>query len=855
MHRFLTGLTGYGYSGILHPMNFRTRTIFGLLSFLTITVSADRVSKHTSGSDTAPEFLAGGTIKRTTASFAPLRTRPVQQGEFQVDLVVITFPDCKMPESIDYVREGLSRVKGGTIEDYYKDYSQGITWPVLAAYPTIYTAPHPLGYYCRWDFFANPLGYKGDEGGARAHKLCEDALRTVRAANPRFKKGTYTCYVYCPKLTKDSEVLERLIRPHYPAKPSPVQLEAGVKDKMSYYNPPIRWRDPLWPNSKPQVHYPADGGTLVHELGHCLGSPDFYHASEEHDGVSGTPCLPWSYGPTGPAYCRVIHHAFVPATAYPKITSPGDVTLSPRSAQFPTTKKTDFPPLGVFVPSSHPNYLFCIEYCHNEKPPVGHSEAEGLLIHAINVTLSSPMMGPPDLCYTYRADDPDHKGNGKGGAFLQPGDTFDAKSDPAAVLPNLLPAGIAITDIRCNENGTCTFKLDFPPTKFSKQELDYSLLPQTKIIRLSNALPTSFRAEMDVLYRGEPLLTEYGFCYGLRKDPTEKTGKLFPLHHRDRYDARLIDLKPGSMYYVRAYARNANGIRYSSTQRAITLPFDTPDRRFSATLFSESDHLLSNWYYQKWYFGTHNDNIINSANPLFAFMALANYYRVLPGGSLSAGRRTPSHGIDLTRVHSYPSDSRPKFRLAETEKLRNAVRQILANAGLSQDDFIPKEGDENGKKGKKKRVSVVQSSSHTRRGPFDELTPWVKKCATALNIKTPEKTFFVCREEEDLLKLAPEIRRWILLSQPVIVVRENFPMSDEISERWPLDIAFIDGLGEDAESFHVVFPGGSDRGTHRKNGEMRLEKLLDRTTKAIVMFYRPGPPMPPVRLTQSASAF
>lgn len=838
-------------------MNFNTRTISLLSALLAAAhlsaAPARHPSKRKDATDAAPEFRAGSASKRTAAAFGPERTKPAQQGAFQVDLVVITFPDCEQPDSTDYVRDGLSRVSGGTIADYYKDYSQGITWPVLEAYPTAYAAPQPLGYYCRWDFFANPLGFKGeDEGGARAGKLRADALRAVRAASPRFKKGAYTCYVYCPKLTKDPDVLERLIRPHYPPKPTKVQLEYGVPDKMASYKPPIPWRDPLWPNSIPQVHYPADGGTLVHELGHCLGSPDFYHASEEHDGVPGTPCLPWSYGPTGPAYCRVIHHAFVPEAAYPKRTSAGDVTLSPRSARFSASKKAECPPLGVFVPSSHPNYLFCIEYCHDEKPPVGHPGAEGLLVHVLNVTLNSPMMGPPDLCYTYRVEDPDHKGRGTGGAFLRPGDSFDAKSDPAAVLPNLLPAGIAITDIRCNDDGTCTFRLDFPPAKFTKPELDYSLLPQTKIIRLSGALPTSFRAEMDVLYRGEPLLTEYGFCYGLRKDPTEKTGKLFPLHHRDRFDARLIDLKPGAMYYVRAYARNANGIRYSATQRAITLPFDTPDRRFSATLFLDSDHLLSNWYYQKWYFGTHGDNIVNSANPIFAFMALANYYRAMPGAS--AGRKAGGRGIDLTLVHSHPSDSRPKFRLEETEKLKGAVCRILDEAGLRQDDFIPKGDEGGGGKGKKKRPPAL-ASSRPRRGPFGELTPWVRKCAAALNIKTPEKTFFVCQGEEDLLKLAPEIRRWILLSQPVIVVRENRAMSDEVSERWPLDIALIDGLGEDAESFHVVFPGGADRGTRRKSGEMRLETLLERTTNAIVMFYRPGPLPPSVRLTPGASGF
>ena len=115
----------------------------------------------------------------------------------------------------------------------------------------------------------------------------------------------------------------------------------------------------------------------------------------------------------------------------------------------------------------------------------------------------------------------------------------------------------------------------------------------------------------------------------------------------------------------------------------------------------------------------------------------------------------------------------------------------------------------------------------------------MRKCAAALGVKTPETTFFVCKEPEDIKRFAPEIRRWILKSQPVLVVRENIPMNDQISERWPLDIAIIDGLGYDEQSFHVVFPGGKDRGTHG-SGDMQLTDILRRTTKSVIMFYRPG---------------
>ena len=69
----------------------------------------------------------------------------------------------------------------------------------------------------------------------------------------------------------------------------------------------------------------------------------------------------------------------------------------------------------------------------------------------------------------------------------------------------------------------------------------------------------------------------------------------------------------------------------------------------------------------------------------------------------------------------------------------------------------------------------------------------------------------------------------------MFVIRESQPLRDEESVMWPLDIAIIDGLGLDEETFHVVFPAGCDRGRRNvRSGYMRLEDLLYKTSAAVM---------------------
>jgi len=729
--------------------------------------------------------------KITTGNWGPKRTKPVFTGPFQVDLVCIAFPDSVMPEP-KIVQRDLNQIDGGacTIKAYYEDYSQQTTYPTLAAYPDVYVAPKPLGYYCRHDFFKNRIGWEDDdEGAVRVQKLRADALAFVQTKDKGFKKGAVTTYVYCTELDRAKVSLH--LRTAYPKPKKPEE-----RDLIDKYNPQIAWAEPLWPNSLPQVHWPSDGRTLFHELGHVLGAPDYYHASERCDGVPGAPSLPWGYGPTGMAYDRAYYQAFVPPSTYPVVREDGVYTLHPRSSRCARLTGGAEPTLGYFIPSSHPNYMFYVEYVHDEKRPVGSPDEEGLLIHVINVTFSSPMMGPPDLCYTYRRGDKFMKGEGRGEAYFRPGDEFTMKSDPAARIPPLLPGGIEITDIE-TKDGCCSFKLTFTHPKFTPKELKEALVPRIRLVDVTEVLPTSIRPICDIMYRGEPLMTEYGFTWDVKKNPTVQKNH-FPLYHRDRYDARILDLKPGTTYYVRAYVKNVNGITYSKREIEVTTP--TEVKEVPALL---TDHILESTYITRWYFGIDLEDLyFHSANPIIALMSLGVYYGTMPGG-IEKGKKP----FDVRKVHTDPSASRPKFRMSAFEAYFKAMKTVAARSGLME-----------------KR--------------FDKMREWQTACAKELKIKDPKAVFVSAPDQAAFDAQKALVKSWIDQSQPVLLVRENRFMPDVTYEIYPLDIALIDGYDEEG-AWHVTFPLGFDRGSKMGSAYLSSEEIYVSVTDALLMFYRP----------------
>lgn len=779
-----------------------TITALTLLTLLHTQAQTRSRTRQQQGSDT---YRIETTTRNIQArNFAPLRKDPVFKGPFSVGIVLIRFPDTRTYDLEDITMR-LSRFGHMTIENYFKEYSQGITWPELVIigsdkFPdAVYEAPEPLGYYCRHDTWNNPIGYHNDgDGRARAAKLKQDARNH---AFRLYKRGTthatrpdgsphVVAYAYEVKLRSKDE-LKPIIRHRYP-KGMMISYDR-TREAWELYGPEIRWADPLWPDSSVQIHNSGDGGTLCHELGHVLGAPDFYHATEPHDGVGGNPCLSWDFGPTGPGYCRVIYQAFLPPTAYPMLTQEGTYTLHPRNTN-PAEDKS----LGAFIPSAHPNYLFCLEYVKREDSPLGQSNESGLLIQVINVTLPGPFKGPPDLCYAYRPDDPWLQGHGITQQALFGEDTgrfnFNMESNPKSILPNLLDSGIAIEEITENTDNTITFKLRHTTPPITGTALRESLLPKINLDEITEILPNSALAKATVTYRGEPLKTEYGFCWETMARPTVKPGKHYPLYHRDRYSGRILGLRPNTTYFFRAYIRSDRGINYSDQELTIkTPPANTIPEALEPLL---NDTFAGNWTIDRFHSGQRNGEHVVGSCAMTAMLKLITYYR----SPLDPTIRTAP--FDLSRIHTRPSLTRPDFRMTEFHKAVGMAKGLSEKAKLTEKTF-PKDFN---------RHIARTFGLRPQRG------------------NAPE---FLTLTKENIAEMEPLIKAQLAQGKPLVVIQESLqPMTPT---NYALMTILIDGYTPHND-FHIVYPAGRDRDTNLKSGWLPLETLLNKTNEVRLLF-------------------
>jgi len=753
--------------------------------------------------------------KITAQNFLPKRKTPVFKGAFSIGVVLIKFPDTRMPE-LEHLKEKLFNFDRMSVTDYFREYSQNTCWPELTIvgendFPKcVYQAPRAKGYYCEYDFWNNPLGYHDiDEGHARATQLRAAAEKHAFALYKRPTTGTFpvqsngrpnvVCYAFATELVTPQEFRE-LIRPQYNGLMKSYDRKSEAWD---LYKPAIGWSDPLWPNSIPQVEISGGGGTFCHELGHVLGAPDYYHAPEKFDGTPGVPCLDWAYGPTGPGCCRYIYNAFLTAKNYPTLTKSGNYTLYPRR-----TNPAEDKPLGCFVPSSHPNYVYYLEYVQGETSPLGNPGRQGLLIHVINVTLNSPLLGAPDLCYTYRPNDPWFRSTGNSAEAPWGNATgrtsFTTNSEPASRLPNLLDGGVTVENIT-ETSGSVSFNLTVKTVPVTGAALKTSLIPKISLDEITEVLPTSIHAKSTVLFRGEPVKTEYGFCWNTAPHPV-LSHLVFPLYHRDRYGGRILGLKPGTKYYVRAYARNEEGISYSREELIVKTPTAAPLTNSVPPLLEDS--FSGNWTIDRFY-GEDVDSSGNfiGSSAVTALLKLTAYYRA----SLTPARvksrdpkaqRETREPMDYTRIHLKPSLTVPPFRMKQFGEALGACRG-LADAAMMRSNGFNKAFDREFAK-----IFGMKVSAAAKEKPVMQL------------------------DVKSLPTLAPLIRESLAAARPVVVGQESIQLSPRSHA---LSWVIIDGY-DGNEQFHLVYPRGHDRDSNRKTGWYPLETLLIEVKEAKAIF-------------------
>jgi hypothetical protein len=649
--------------------------------------------------------------------------QPVVTGEFPVGVIIITFKETAIPGDIGEAIRTLDKVvgtnqeadpgagskssrhsSGANQEEYFKTYSNGIAWPKIVAMPdeaNFYQDPHFYGYYCEYDYWENPIGWKDrEEGEERVARMNQNALRFATKSY-RGTKPSFICYNYITTrpATPVKEVSDMLLQfyENRGADPDRTRMDRPRKnrkrepqtrefDPWTYYRPNCKWGEPMWPNSKIQINN-SSGGTLAHEIGHCLGAPDVYRIGRFNDGIGSDASL-LAYGPTANAFSRFYHHAYIKERNHPTIKTSGTYTLHPRHID-PQGDEA----VGYLIPSNHPHYFYQVEYIHQENGTVGvGSSHEGMLISAINFGRDN-FLGSPDYTYVYRPNDPFFRGKGDiheclfGKAHRRT--EFNMGTEPSARLPNLLDGGVSFKNIE-EHAGTLTFDVVIDRNPVTGSAYTNSMLPQIRLDEISDVQPTSFTMDCTIKFRGEPVKTAYGFCWSTSKNPTVRDAT-FTLAHREWYRGHAINLTPNTTYYVRAFATNGLGFRYSDEEKTVKTPdFKTPPASIGPLLtdsFSNNGYLFDEYSNET----TETSETFIGYSPTCVLAKLIAYYRPARFASASGGgsKATP---VDFNQLSWNPGADDFPMRLEEIDGFFQAVydqgRQLKLHDPRPGKDFL-----------------------------------------------------------------------------------------------------------------------------------------------------------------------
>ncbi len=651
---------------------------------------------------------------------------PKMTGEVKVGVVMIRFPDTQSHMESKAFLEKLNNIGGLSLEEYFKLYSHGTVWPKLTACPgdsesDVFLAPHTYGYYCD-HHTGNPLGYRSkEEGNQRVEELKKAAFNWAKKKNGKLASCKVLCVAYITNKVNNPESVKELTsnKDYEKLIGYLVQrVNAGSSSEENktlaawrQYRPYVKWGEPLWPNSSIQINSPSSS-TMAHELGHVFGAPDVYRVGRSNDGISGNATL-MAYGPTASAFSLYYHHGFLKEKNCPMISASGTYMLYPRHM-----KPEGDNAVGYFIPTSHPHYYFYVEYINGEDSRLGtdiqgnegasdyhgNINGGGVVISVFHPGVTS-YLGSPDTFYTYRPNDPYFRGKGDvaGCLFGQAGKTeFTLETNPSAHLPNLLDGGVRIRNIR-EEDGKAVFDVELTGAKVSEQAYKQSLLPRIKLDKVEHVQPYSFVMKCTPKFRGEPVAERYGFCWGTAPKPTVKNSTAVLMHH-EIYEARALGVKPKTRYYVRAFAQNKWGVRYSDEELTVTtppLPKQSPKEVPALMMDSYSHNYFATWVVggSKHYSSRMTEASALVLAKLWAYHKPAALQMNAPIVHDSDARHPRSRGnsakssksskMDFDTLHYDPLISDPEARTNPTRSLLELARSYAT--ALKMYDDIPNE--------------------------------------------------------------------------------------------------------------------------------------------------------------------
>jgi len=123
---------------------------------------------------------------------------------------------------------------------------------------------------------------------------------------------------------------------------------------------------------------------------------------------------------------------------------------------------------------------------------------------------------------------------------------------------------------------------------FAKNEKGYSLgniqsfttldikFPEIVTLPVTNILFTLANYEAEVKYDGGVPILERGFCFSTQPNPTIQDNKYLVSGELGVFKLVMTELQPGTLYYVRSFAKNRKGLQYGNQVSFTTVAYTPP---------------------------------------------------------------------------------------------------------------------------------------------------------------------------------------------------------------------------------------------------------------------------------------